>query len=524
MTFSTVSLRDYQSGFIASIGEAMRHSRKVVGQLPTGAGKTRVATAIIQRAVAKGNPVLFICDREELIEQTSRAFDAAGIDHGVIQGIHWRCRPHLPVQIATAQTLARRRWPHAKLVIWDECHTIYKSVLKKMDEWNAVKFLGLTATPLTKGMGKHWDALVVGATTRGLIESGYLCNYMVYGPPPADLSKVKTVRGDYDQKQLSEAVNRKNIIGDVVTTWLSLGEGRKTICFAVDVAHSKHLVSEFQGYGVPAAHIDAYTDTEDRRDALRAFAAGEIKIISCVDILTKGYDQPQASCLIMARPTKSRTVYIQQAGRVLRTAPGKDNAIILDHGGNTERHGFPCDSLPGRLCDGVKSDTGAKEKQERKPSTCPKCHFVKPVGIHECPQCHFAPERQTEVEATDDKLVRIEKVDSAEKQRWYAMLLHHSRAKGYSDGWAAHKYKEKFGVWPHRKSDVIPMEPSDDVRGYIKHLQIKQAKSKRKPVASSCRYCNSTSLSRHAGKGPHAAQLRCNGCGRHVQWLSKEAS
>jgi superfamily II DNA or RNA helicase len=518
MTFSTVTLRDYQERAIAQLAPSLARSRKTILQLPTGSGKTRVATAIIQRAIAKGNRVLFIVDREELVEQTCRALDAAGVDYGCMHSFNtWGL--DAPVVVATAQTLARREWPFTELVIVDECHTMYTDTLTKMVESENQHFIGLTATPFSKGLGKFWKGLVVGATTRELIDAGYLCEYHVFGPPPADLSQVKTVAGDYHQGQLAQAVNRKQIVGDVVKTWLSLGENRQTICFGVDVAHSKRIVEEFTAYGVPAAHIDAYSDSEERREALSLFRSGAVKVISSVDILTKGFDHPEASCLIMARPTKSLTVYIQQAGRVLRTAEGKANAIILDHGGNTEFHGFPCDPLPSFLCDGTrKQSTG--QKKERQPKACQKCHYVKPAGVHECPSCGFAPERQTEVEGTDDHLVRKEKLKNPVKQEWYAMLLHHAREKGFKDGWAAHKFKEKFGVWPHR-NDVVPVEPNDEVRGYIKHLQIRQAKSKRKPVKSSCKYCGSTNLYRAEGKGPHSAQLRCGGCQRHVQWLPK---
>ena len=522
---STVSLRPYQEAAINSlIGSFRSGHRKSVLQVPTGGGKTRIATVIIQMALHKGNRVLFICDREELINQTSAAFDAAGIDHGVIQGNHWRSKLAAPVQVATAQTLARRRWPDVGLVIWDECHTVYQTVLKQMDKWNKLKFIGLSATPFTKGMANNWDDLVIGSTTQDLIDQGFLCPYEIYGPPPADLTGVKTLAGDYHQGDLAKAVSKKNIVGDVVKTWLSLGEGRQTICFAVDVAHSKHIVSEFQRYGIKAEHIDAYTDSDDRRKALEDFAAKRIQIISSVDILTKGYDQPQASCLIMARPTKSLIIHIQQIGRVLRIADGKENAIILDHGGNTERHGFPTDPLPDRLDEGKKKQQSeSKKKPESLPKACSSCHYVKPAGVHECPQCGFAPEKQTMVESTDDKLVKIERVSTAEKGRWFAMFLGYAKDRGYSDGWASHKYKEKFGVWPHIKHGVIPTSPDSEVLNYIKHLNIKYAKSKKpKPVATHCRYCNSTDLVTAPGSGPHGNQLRCGSCDKHLQWLPKQ--
>ena len=520
MTYSTVTLRDYQSSAIDDLAPVLARKRKVILSLPTGAGKTRVATAIVQRAVEKQNRVLFIVDREELVEQTCRAFDAAEVDYGCMHSTNtWGLDAQ--VIVATAQTLARRGWPFTELVIVDECHTMYTDTLAKLSTSENQHFIGLTATPFSKGLGKFWKGLVVGTTTKELIDKGYLCEYEVYGPPPADLSQVKTVAGDYHQGQLAEAVNRKQIIGDVIKTWLSLGENRQTICFAVDVAHSKRIVEEFNAYGVPAAHIDAWSDSDERREALSKFRSGEVKVVSSVDILTKGFDHPEASCLIMARPTKSLTVYIQQAGRVLRTAEGKDKAIILDHGGNTEYHGFPCDPLPNFLCDGTRKKSESKAKELPKPKSCKKCHYVKPAGVHQCPECGFAPERQTEVEGTDDHLVKREKV-TADKAKWYGMLLWYARDKGYKDGWAAHKFKEKFGAWPH--GTALPIEPDDEVRGYIKHLQIRQAKSKRKPVKTSCRYCGSSNLQKAPGAGPHSAQLRCGDCNRHVQWLPKEAA
>lgn len=517
MTSCAISLHDFQAGAVKLAGEALRRVRKVVLQMPTGSGKTMIAAFMILRMLDIGKRVLFICDREELIEQTSRTFDRHGIPHGVIQGNHERWEPWQPVQVATAQTLARRTWPHADLIIVDEAHTMYQAVLEKMRSWDAVPFVGLTATPYTPGMSRHWDELVVGATTRQLIDAGHLCPYIVYGPPPPDLSNVSVHAGDYNQAQLSEVVRSGTLVGQVVQNWLSLGEERQTICFAVDVAHSKSLVAKFREHGVAAAHIDAHTDSQERRDTLRAFAEGEIRIVSSVDILTKGYDQPQASCLIQARPTKSLCVFIQQCGRVLRVADGKQNAIILDHGGNTVRHGFPCDPLPTEFSKRKrKVSKGCNEKADPKPKACGKCNFVKPAGTHECPNCGFAPERQTDVTETDDHLVRLQELER-EQERWYAMLLHHAEQKGYGTGWAAHRVHDKFGVWP-RKRNLCPIEPDQEVQRYLKYLRIRKAKSNK------CFTCNSTETYTAPGRGPHAGQLRCKGCDKHIKWLTKAES
>lgn len=516
-------LRNYQEHSITELGNALRAGiRAVCLMAPTGSGKTAIATEIIKRARAKGKRVMFVCDRVDLIDQTSEEFDAAGIEHGVIQADHWRVRPHVPVQVCSIQTLARRRnKPFVDLVIVDEAHTMYKSQIEMIKTWDNVPFIGLTATPFTKGMGKVYERVIVVETTQSLIDQGYLCPFIAYGPPPPDLTGVKTTAGDYNQKQLGSKVNQKTILGDVVRTWLSRGEDRPTICFAVDIAHSKAIVDEFRAHGVNAAHIDAYTPDEERKALIREFKAGKVKILSSVDVLTKGFNHPEASCLIMARPTKSLIVHIQQIGRVLRAIEGKKDAIILDHGGNMERHGFPTDPLPTVLCNGEKKESKKQERKEPLPKACKKCDYVKPAGVHACPQCGFAPEKQTEVVAEDVKLERIERLNSEEKAKWYSMLLYHARLKGWKDGWAAHAYKDKFGVWPAKKTGLHPIEPDDEVAGYIKHLMIKKAKSKKQH--SKCRYCESTNLKLAPGKGPHAGQLRCGDCGRHVQWLSREA-
>lgn len=513
-----MKLRDYQTKAIDSVRDSMRSGNKHVGlMLATGAGKTIIAASIIRTALSRGIRCLFIVDRVDLIDQTSKSFDSMGIDHGVIQADHWRVKPHENLQICSIQTLARRRVPDAGLVIVDEFHSVYSAQIKLMKAWDAVPMIGLSATPFTKGLGIHWDDLVVGATTKQLIDLGYLSKYIAYGPTNPNLDGVKTLGGDFNQKQLAKKVNKKTIIGDVVRTWLARGEFRQTICFAVDIAHSKAIVDEFQCNNIKAEHIDAYTDSDERREAIAKFKAGEIKILSSVDILTKGFDYPAASCLILARPTKSLIVHIQQCGRILRTFEGKTEAIILDHAGNIARLGFPTDVLPEVMCNGDKKEVNKKEREKPLPKPCIKCSFLKEPGQLECPQCGHKHVVETKVEAQHGELQKIERVNTEEKLRWYSGLLHIARTRGFQDGWASHKYKEKFGVWPARKTGVHPKEPDEDILNYVKHLQIKRSYSMKK---RKCK-CGSTEFNQSAGTGPHSARLDCKQCGRFVAWLPK---
>jgi len=448
---------------------------------PTGAGKTRIACEMIRLALEKGRKVLFTVDRLQLVDQTSEVFHQAGLDHGIIQGYGWRENTSLPLQLASVQTLIRRdhyRLPDPDLIINDECHVVYKGMTDlMMGHWEDKKVLGLSATPFTTGLGNIYDDLIVVETTSNLIKRGYLCDYEAFGSSEIDLKGVKTLAGEYNQKDLAKKVNKTKIVGDIVKTWFELGENRQTLCFAVNVDHSKAIVEEFMGKGVNAEHMDAHTPPEERELILERYELGITKVLSNCGITTKGFDSPNTDCLILARPTKSLMLHIQMCGRVLRMGDLKRKAIILDHGGNIGRLGFPDDPLPELLCHGDLADAKEKkakeeaEEREKLPTNCEKCNFLS-VDF-KCPSCGHVPIRPN-VEATDAKLKKLKKNDMPveDKYRWYGELLGYAREKGYSDGYASHKYKEKFGVWPHKKLGIIPIRPTDEIKNFITHLNL----------------------------------------------------
>ena len=175
----------------------------------------------------------------------------------------------------------------------------------------------------------------------------------------------------------------------------------------------RHFYAEFND--LHGERITRSTDTDDRKAILKAFGEKEIRILCTVDVLTKGYDQPLASCLIDAKGTKSLINYIQRGGRVLRPAPGKVDAIYIDHVGNVARHGFLSDPLPTTLDDGKPKKKAGSQPKLKLPSPCPRCFYMKAPGVHECPNCGFAPERQPQVVVRDVELVKIKKADPAEK-------------------------------------------------------------------------------------------------------------
>lgn len=477
-----MKLRPYQAQALINLRQsfASGHLRPLL-QAPTAAGKTVIASEIIKGAMAKGNRVIFVCDRIELIDQTSATFDAFGIPHGVIQANHPKTNRKLDIQIGSIQTLARRTWQPFELIIVDEAHTQYKSLHKQLKKWNNVPVIGLSATPWSKGLGLIYDDLKILTTTKELIDDGYLCPFEVFGPP-VDVSGIKTVRGDFDEQQLADRVNTKKIVGSVVKTYQEHGRSKPALCFAVNIAHSKALCEEFNVQGIKAVHLDHYTETEDRRMLIHKFKCGHIPVLCSVEVMTKGFDAPAAEVVIIARPTKSAILHVQMIGRGLRIMEGKKICTILDHAGNHERLGFVTDTFQEHLCTKEASDrTKDPEKApEKLPKTCPKCHFLKAVGVHICPNCGFAPEVVNEVEHVPGELKKMEVATKETKQKWYSMLLCHAEGKNFNNakGWTAHKYREKFGVWPQGLHANL-VTPDSEVRGYITHLNIKYAKRKR---------------------------------------------
>ena len=470
------NLRQYQVDSINDLRKAiLKGHKRIVLQLATGGGKTTIASEMIRKANEKGKKCLFLADRIELVEQTSKRLDYEGIDHGIIMANHPRYKPYAANQVCSPQTLARRPTPAADLVIIDECHVAYGIHKKMMAAMPNTIFIGLSATPFTKGLGKLYSNLVVGATTSKLTDENYLVPVKVFAPSKPDLSKIRTIAGDYDEKELFARVKKPKLIADIVDTWVKRGENRPTIGFAVNVLHSQALCEQFKDRGIRAAHIDSYMSKKEREQTVKDFKDGYIKVLFNVGILDKGFDYPEASCLIMARPTKSLMLYIQQGGRVLRTHDSKQDAIILDHAGNTQAHGFLTDELPQELDDGTKRKVESTKKvQEEKGSICPSCAYVKKRTVFTCPCCGFVPKKKDAgIDVTQGELLEVtrQKVTSVDKQNLYSELLYVEVEKGYKRGFAAQMYRNKCGVWPKGLND-IPRIPSDDTLNFIKSRMI----------------------------------------------------
>jgi DNA repair protein RadD len=465
-----------------------RGNKRVVLQLPTGAGKTYIGSQIVAGALAKGNRVCFTVPLISLVDQTIAAFEAEGIfDIGVIQASHHRTDLGAAVQIGSMQTMSRRGVPEAEIVIVDECHLQFDLLPRWMREDPKRIFIGLSATPWARGMGDIWDDLVRPVTMQELIDAGYLSKFRVYAPSHPDLSGVGTVAGDYHEGQLAGVMSETPLIADVVDTWLKRARGLPTLIFAVNLAHAEKIQQAFAARGIAMGYCDARVDLVERQHLFRRMERGELAGVVNVGTLTTGVDA-DVRCIVMARPTKSEMLFVQCIGRGLRTAPGKDHCLILDHSDNHARLGFVTSINHDQLLTGKEKAPKAKDKEkpEQIPRECPSCGAVKQRGP--CPACGFEPKRQSEIEFEEGELVELtqgkakkREYTMAEKAEFHAGLLWLAHSKGRKVGWAAHKYRERFGVWPVGEAKhAKPKPPSEEVRDYVLASDIRYAKGKGK--------------------------------------------
>jgi superfamily II DNA or RNA helicase len=454
--------------------------------------------------------ILFLAHRRELILQASDKLYALGIDHGIIMP-GYPSRPDEPVQVASVQTLyaravrtAKMDLPAADVVVVDEAHHCRaRTNTKIIERYSDAIILGMTATPCRGdglGLGRAFDVMIQCPQVHDLIDAGYLVPTRVYAPSLPDVKGIRVERGDYVESQLAERMNTDRLVGDIIEHWLRLGQRRKTVVFATGVAHSKHVRDEFRRAGVLAEHIDGDTPVEERDRVLRQLAKGEIEVVTNAMVLTEGWDSPAVSCLVLARPTESLGLYRQMLGRVLRPAPGKTDALILDHAGATFAHGFVEDPIEWSLSEDTRAvnKAHAARGSGQAPgalTNCPECAAVMLRG-KPCGACGWRPQRKAEaVEVLDGELAHLQRNgvlqaklrSDAEKAKFHRELLWIAQERERkavqvgrtfkSAGWVAHKYKDKFGHWPPRSPQPQPEMPSAAVRAWVRSRDIAYARA-----------------------------------------------
>lgn len=496
-----LQLRQYQLDAVQRVREHVRRGvKRILLVAPTGAGKTVIASHLTECSVDLGNHVLMLAHRRELITQAYKKIVGCscrpGFDHdsllrdpgctddglprNKVQIVMAGFRPisSAVVGVASIDTLRNRNKPPAHLIIVDEAHRSLAATYKAiMAAYPDAVIIGLTATPYRadrRGLGEEYDELVVVSSVKELIAQGALVQPRVFTVPAKDLPDLSRVRikgNDYDPTQLSAAVDRKELVGNIVEHWQRLASDRLTVVFAGSVEHSKHIAAQFKEAGVAAEHLDGMTETAERDAILARLERGETRVVVNYGVLVEGWDQPSVKCAILARPTKSTGAYLQMAGRILRPWLGLD-ALILDHAGCTLEHGFVEDDREFTLDAAPK-----KVKAAGTGKTCPNCFAIVPIALRYCTACshEFAPQERAAPGEREGKLVEVRPATQDEKRVTWNEICALAIAKGYQKGWAGHRFKEKYGTWPPN-SFVFPERPkphySDAIkREYIGHLR-----------------------------------------------------
>ena len=479
-----IPLRPYQTDAVERTRDAIRRGhRHLLVAANVGAGKTVIASHIVASALERSSRTLFVAHRRELIRQPFAKLVRNGIPAdqiGIIMagvplprgqqpmlvdgtdGELWdalaRRRPTAPVQIASIDTLRNRVLPEADLVIIDEAHrTLAKSYMTMLAEYPNAVVLGLTATPTrtdNRGLGEVYDELVVVSSYMQLVAQGFLVEPRVWTVPAASLPDVSAVRvkgGDYDPEQLEAACNREGLIGDLVEHYQRHGGGAPAVVFAAGVAHSQTIAARFNAAGVAAVHVDGTSPVRVRDSALTDLASGAVQVVCNCDVFSEGTDVPAIKCVILARPTKSIRVFIQQTGRGSRPYQGQP-FVVLDHAGCAVEHGLPQDDREWTLAARPKR-RGASRTPCR---TCPVCFAVLPIGTTVCPECgtELQPAGRRQLEEHGGRLVEARPLTSEERRAAWDDVVrawrddNARRPYPRKPGWCWYEYQRRFHSKP----------------------------------------------------------------------------
>lgn len=437
-----LELRPYQKSLIEDLRKQFKQGkRRICCVLGCGGGKSVIQGNIARMATDKGNRVIFMVHRRELCDQITRTFIKCGVDMSLCS-------------INMVQTLTRRlnKTQEPAIIVVDECHHILsKSYTNILEAFPKAVVVGFTATPVRLnegGLGKIFETLIEGVSTRWLIDNGYLADYKYYGVELADTSKLHTKNGDYDKAEVELLMNRNYIFGSAVENWKKFASGKQTIVYCSSITCSKAVTDEFRREGIQSYHLDGTTPQKEREKIVEGFRNGSIQLISNVDLFGEGFDVPDCEAVVLLRPTKSLSLHIQQSMRSMRSdgkgPEGRNRdkaAIILDHVGNFTRHGLPDDEREWTL-EGKKK----RDKQKISIKQCKICFAVAPSTAKVCPCCGaefaVADPKQLQEKSVEGVMLREithKPYEAYRECKSWDELEMFRKAKKYRFAWSIHK-------------------------------------------------------------------------------------
>lgn len=375
MDLLTVKLRTYQTETIDAIGNHWASEDRAAVILPTGAGKTVIFSELSRMLEVHGKRVVILVHREELVNQTVAKLKALGVKSvGVVKA--QRDETWARVVVATVQTLysPRRlaRLGAADIVVADELHHFAskrnRQLLENLGVFDGrAKSVGFTAT-FVRGdsakLGNDWDVVYERDVQWG-IEHGYLSDVEAHSirVPDLDLSQVRTTAGDFSDNSLGDAMSASSADEVIPIAWRKYADGRPTILFAPNIASCGKLAIGLSAAGIKTEVVFGTTPAAERAAVYDRIRNGTTQVLASVGVLTEGFDVPAISCAILARPTQSKGLWQQMAGRALRLFPGKDKAVLLDITGDALNHSLASVTDLSRT-------TEEKERKASSPTMC----------------------------------------------------------------------------------------------------------------------------------------------------------
>lgn len=435
------ALREYQARAVTQIRNLYRRGvKKVLLQMSTGGGKTVVFSHILQETIRKGTPCLMVVRGRKLVDQAAQRLRREGVEIG----IHMAGREEegdALIKICSIDTLrSRDLYPKADFIVIDEVHmAVSDSYINFLAHYPNAFVLGVTATPYSEKTLRHAATEIVRpVTAKDLIGQGFLVKGKYFAPSVPNLKDVQISASthDYVQNQLEGVMTSEKLSCDIVEHWKKLAVDRPTLCFAVTVRHSKFLVDRFNEAGIPAEHCDADTPDEEREWVIRRLENGTTKIVSNVGIFCTGVDIPCVSCIVMARPTKSYILYMQQLGRATRPFPDKDHFLVLDHADNVRQHDYYEEEPLGWL-DATKDE----KRHVSSVKICKKCFMA--YQSTSCPVCGPEEVKTKPMMERAGELVELSQAD--EIKQYIAQLKELVKKNGWRRGYIYYKLKDKYG-------------------------------------------------------------------------------
>ena len=443
-----LSLRPRQVQAIEDLRAAYRAGyRAPILVAPTGFGKSTTATTIMSQSVKRNRRVWFMAHLEEILDDVENRLIDSGMPYGNIRAKMSTDHSQLLQIVGVMSALNRDQLPRPDLIIVDECHLAMAETYQRViDAVGRPNLLGLTGTPQRldgRGMNETFDHLVLTCSTLQLIEEGLLAPVRLFSPRLADLP---TLRGkDFNQEQDASILGKPAIIGDALSHWKRLCQGRRGVVFCCNVRHAHAVAEQWRRAGYRAMAVHSKSDGEDRREAIAGLRAGRLDLVACAELWIAGVDVPEIDAVVWMRRTTSVTAWLQGNGRGLRIAPGKRDLLIIDHTDNSDPS-----RLDHPLIEREWSLEGkAKKKADQSISVkiCPQCFAAMSSATSSCSECGhvFIAAPRAELQQVDGELVerKLEIRQRRTEQGAAATLedlIEVGRRRGMKNprGWARH--------------------------------------------------------------------------------------